>query len=355
MKQGAGNHRGLPAAACQNRPDMKVLLILLFLAAAGMGGWAWWEHRERTRLESELAAAVKQRDSLSRKVILGKGLAAGVVVDEAGPTGLTEKAKELGLDLEEKDDQKKPETARKPGDKSEDSGLPEVAKMLRDPAMRDTLRAQSEAYLDFEYRDLFDHVGLDEQKRDAVLALLKERLAKQTDLGLLAFDRKSSAEDRSKASAELAEFNSANDTRLKELLGDQYGQFDRFEKSQPEREQLKTLQAMLKDKSLTLDEATETKLMDAMYESRRDFKFERDLSDEDTLMPDDLSQEVVDRYLQEHDELQQQIGQKAKSILSPEQFEVFVKSQENQRQMTQLGLQVLRQMGGRDNTADGRN
>jgi hypothetical protein len=334
---------------------MKALLILLFLAAAGMGGWAWWEHRERTRLEDELAATKQQRDALSRRVILGKGMAAGVGVDEAGPTGLTEKAKELGLDLEEKDETKKPETAKKPGDKADGSGLPEVAKMLRDPAMRDTLRAQSEAYLDFEYRDLFDHLGLDEKKREAVLAVLKERLAKQTDLGLSALDKSGSAGDRQKASDELAKLTADTGAKLKELLGESYSQFDRFEKSQPEREQLKTLTSMLKDQSLSLDEATETKLMDAMYDTRSAFKFDRDLSDENTLSPEDLSQAVVDRYLQQNDELQQQIQQKAKTILSPEQFEVFVKSQENQRQVTQMGIQMLRQMTGEGKTADGRN
>jgi hypothetical protein len=334
---------------------MKTLLILLFLSAAGMGAWAWWEHRERTRLEDELAATKTQRDALSRRVILGKGMAAGVVVDEAGPTGLTEKAKELGLDLEEKEDSKKPEIARKPGEKSDGSGLPEVAKMLRDPAMRDTLRAQSEAYLDFEYRDLFDQLGLDEKKREAVLAILKERLAGQTDLGLAAFDKAGSAADRTKASSELAKLTADTDARLKELLGEQHPQFDRFENSQPEREQIKTLASMLKDKSLSLDETTETKLMDAMYETRRDFKFDRDLSDENALSLEDLSQAAVDRYLEQNDELQQQIQQKAKSILNPEQFEVFVKSQESQRRKAQEGLQVLRQMTGDGKSADGRN
>ena len=330
---------------------MKSLIILLLLASAGLGSWAWREHGERTRLEGELVAATRERDVLSRRIILGKGMAAGVVVDEAGPTGLTDKAKELGLDIEEKEDGK----AKSPGEKPTGTLTPDVAKMLRDPAMRDTIRAQSEAYLEFEYRDLFDLMNLDEKRREAVLAILKERVSKQTDLGLSAVDEKTSAADRKLASDDYTKFTADAESKLKELLGDGYAQFDRFEKSQPEREHLKTLNSMLKEKSLTLDEATETKLMDAMYETRRAFKFDRDLSDTARVQPNDLSRETVDRYAQQHMELQRQIQEKAKGILSAEQLEVFVKSQESQQQMSQLSLQMLRQMSGEGKTADGRN
>ena len=204
-------------------------------------------------------------------------------------------------------------------------------------------------------RDLFDLMNLDEKKREAVLAILKERVSKQTDLGLSAVDANTSAADRKLASDDYTKFTADAESKLKELLGDGYAQFDRFEKSQPEREHLKTLNSMLKEKSLTLDEATETKLMDAMYETRRAFKFDRDLSDTARVQPNDLSRETVDRYAQQHTDLQRQIQEQAKGILSAEQLEVFVKSQESQQQMSQLNLQMLRQMSGEGKTADGRN
>ena len=334
---------------------MKAILILLTLASAGLGGWAWWEHSQRTHLEGELAASLIERDKLAKKARLGTGMKSGVVINEDGPTGLSEKAKELGLDIEEKEEEAKPKLKKTPGEKSKEPAAPDIAKMLRDPAMRDTLRAQSEAFLDFEYRDLFEHMGLDDKKRDAVMAILKDRAARQTDLGLKATDAKATDAERSAASRDYTKFSVEAGAQLKELLGDGYSQFERFENSQPEREHLRTLTSLLKDKNLTLDEATESKLMDAMYDTRREFKFERDLTNTTSMLPTDLSTETIDHFLQQNEELQRQVQSKAKAILSEEQFAVFLKSQESQQQMTQLNIQMLRQMTGGGKGVDGRN
>jgi hypothetical protein len=336
---------------------MKALLVLLTLACASLGGWAAWEHYHRTRLEDELAASRVERDKLSRRAMLAGGMRSGVVISEDGPTGLSEKAKELGIKLEDEEDEKEAAGRKKnaPGEKSTDLEAPDMAKLLRDPAMREAIRAQTQAYLEFEYAGLFDLMGLDETKQDAVLKILKDRTDKQTDLGLKAVDPKTSPADRETAAADYAKFTAESEANLKELLGDNYSKFERFEKSEPEREQLKTLNSMLKEQNLALDETTETKLMDAMYNTRREFRFDNDLSDTATVAPNDLSAETVDRYVQQNEELQQQIQAKAKEILTPEQFEVFIKSQTNRQQVEQLGIQMLRQMTGNQKPADARN
>ena len=335
---------------------MKALLLLLTISCAGLGGLAFLEYSKRVELEAKLEASNVERENLARRAVLSAGLKSGVVISETGPTGLEEKAKELGFSLEEKAREKKKSTKKAPGEKStDDPESPDMAKTLRDPAMRDSLRAKSEAYLELEYRDLFELMNLDEKKRDQVMAILKERSGKQTDLGFLGVDPKVSAEERQSASAEYTAFTKESEAKIKELLGDSYSQFERFEKSQPEREHLKALNSMLKDKNLALDEATETKLMDAMFETRRNFQFDRDLSNAAALSPNDLSREAVDRYVQQTEELQKQVQAKAKEILTAEQFEVFVKSQVNQQQMTQLGIQMLRQMTGQSKEADARN
>jgi len=335
---------------------MKALLILLTFACAGLAGLAYSEYSKRMAAEARLADATEENTKLARRAVLSTGLKSGVVISETGPTGLEEKAKELGFSLEEEVKEKKPRLKKTPGEKSKaDPEAPDVAKMLRDPAMRDTLRAQSEAYLEFQYRDLFDMMHLDEKTRDQVMTILKDRSGKQTDLGFMGVDPKVSAADREAASAEYTKFNKESEASLKDLLGDNYSRFERFEKSAPEREHLKTLNSMLKEKNLTLDEATETKLMDAMYDTRRNFHFDHDLSDTAAVSPNNLSRETVDRYVQQTEELQKQVQAKAKDLLTPEQFDVFVKSQTSQQQMTQLGIQMLRQMSGQGKEADARN
>ncbi len=336
---------------------MKALTFLLFLAAAGLGGWGMWEHLERTRLAGEVAELVKERDTLAKTARLKTGLLAGMEVKGDGPTGLTDKLKDLGIPLEEEDKESAKPKGKAPGEKDTAAAgaLSEMMKMMRDPAMRDVLRAQTGAQLDMQYRDLFDNLDLDEGKREKVMELLKERLSAQMDIGFKATDKELTAEQRKEAAAAMEKTTAELNGKLKEALGDDYGKFERFEKSAPEREQLKLLNSMLKDKGLVLDEATETKLMDAMYNERQAFKFEADFSDASKLEPDAVSREQMDRYLAQNAELQQKIQQRAKEILSAEQQELFVKSQENQQQMMQLGLEMFRKMSGEETAPGGTN
>ena len=330
---------------------MKALTFLLFLTAAGLGSWAVWEHLENTRLETEVAALSKERDALAKTARIKTGLLAGMEVKGDGPAGLTDKLKDLGIPLEPEEKKAKPK-AKAPGEKETADVLPDMMKRMRDPAMRDILRAQTGAQIELQYRDLFDLLGLDEAKREKVTALLKERMSAQMDVGLKAMDKDLKPEERKAAAAELAKLSADLDAKLKESLGDDYGKFERFESSAPEREQLKLLNSMLKDKGLTMDEPTETKLMDAMYDERKAFKFDMDLSDPTRADPAALSQENLDRYLTQNAVLQQKIQDRAKGILGDEQFAQFVKSQENQQQMMQMGLEMFRKMSG-ESTAPG--
>lgn len=330
---------------------MKALTFLLFLAAAGLGGWAFYEHLERTRLEKEVAELSSERDALAKTARLKTSLVAGMEVKSDGPGGLTDKLKDLGIPLEPEEKKKEKSKGKTPGEK-DTAAVPDMMKMMRDPAMRDMLRAQTGAQLELQYRDLFDMLGLDDGKREKVLGLLKDRLSAQMDLGFKMPDKSLTDEQRQAAAAGLEKTTADLTDQLKEALGDEYGKFERFEKSAPEREQLKLLNSMLKDKGLTLDEATETKLMDAMFNEREAFKFEMDLSGPAKLAPDAISRENMDRYLAQNAELQQKIQQRAKEILSAEQHEQFVKSQENQQQMMQLGVEMMRKMSGEE-TAPG--
>lgn len=333
---------------------MKALTFLLFLTSAGLGGWAFWEHLERTRLEKEVAELAKERDALARTARLKTSLLAGMEVKGDGPTGLLDKLKDLGIPLEPEDKKEEKPKGKTPGEKDTAGALPDMMKMMRDPAMRDMVRAQTGAQIELQYRDLFDVMGLDDGKREKVLGLLKDRLSAQMDLGFKIPDKEMTGEQRKAAAADLEKATADVNARLKESLGDEYGKFERFEKSAPEREQLKLLNSMLKDKGLVLDEATETKLMDAMYNEREAFKFEEDLSGAAKLAPEAISREQMDRYLAQNAELQQKIQQRAKEILSAEQHEQFVKSQENQQQMMQLGLEMMRKMSGGETAPGGK-
>lgn len=329
---------------------MKALTFLLFLAAAGLGAWAVREYLERTRLEAELSGVKSERDKFAKTARTKTSLIAGMEVKEDGPRGL----KDLGIPL---DDEEKPEeepAGKKPGEKDTAAAASDMLKSMRDPAMLDRLRVQALAQLEMQYGGFFDVMGLDEAKRDALMDILKSRAATRLDLGFKTMDRGLAVDDRHAASAELAKANDEANRKLRELFGQDYPKFERFEASAPEREQIKRLNAMLKEKGLVMDEVTESKLTEAIYDVRQAFKFDRDLTDLSRLAPQDLSEQAVGRYLEQNAVLQQQVQAKAKEILSAAQFEEFVKAQEIQSQLTQTEIQMWQQMTGNSKSTEGK-
>jgi hypothetical protein len=218
-----------------------------------------------------------------------------------------------------------------------------MAEMMRTPEARSAMRAQMRVQLENEYRDLFDEMGLDEKTADAVLGLLSDRtMAQMESVTAAGGDAKEREAMAAKVKAETAKA----DTALREKLGSGYATFERFERSAPERQQLKLVKAAFRDKGIDFDEATESKLMDTMYEVRSGWNFEHDFSDPSRIDPTALNEEAMNRYVEENAKMQAAVEEKVQGILSAEQFEAFRAAQRQQQEMMQMGLRMSRGMFG---------
>lgn len=316
------------------------LAAVLFLAALGLGGWATWEHRQRTELQAKLASALEERDVL--RVTAGKKLALNTKteVKSDGPEGLgPDHAK--ALEEETKGTEKPAEDSKNP--------MAGMAKMMKDPAMKEMMKGQMRTQMDFMYRDLFDMLGLDEDKKEKLTKMLVDRTGAGMELGMAMMSgEKPSPEEAKRMSEEMKVATEASNKALKELLGDDdYGKFDQFEKSQPERQQLSTLNSQLKDKGIGLSEESESQLMDAMFQERTNFKYDVDFSDQKAFDPEKFTAPNMSRYQEQQEVLRGKIMERAGTILSPDQMEIFRKSQEQQAAMEKMGMEMgLKMMGG---------
>jgi hypothetical protein len=259
-------------------------------------------------------------------------------VKQDGPEGLgPEHAKALE---EETKGQEKPAA----GDENPMSAM---AKMMKDPAMREVMKSQMRSQVDFMYRDLFDLLGLDAGKQEQLTKLLVDRAGAGMDLGFsMMGGEKISDEERKKKTEAMAAATAESDQALKELLGDDYAKYDSFEKSQPERQQLNTLNGLLKDKGIALSEEAESKLMDTMFKERTSFKYDVDLSDQKTMDPKKFTAENLSRFQEQQAVLRGQILSKVEPILTTDQLEVFRKSQEQQAAMEKMGMEMAQKMMG---------
>jgi len=313
--------------------NSKGLTLSMFLAAVGLGSWAGWEHLQRTGLEAKLNSLTQERDVL--RITAGKkiALSSKTEVKSDGPEGLgPEHAKELAEETRDK---------TKPGEAAAEAKNP-MAEMMKDPAMKEMIKQQMRSSMDLLYRDLFDMLGLGSDKQDQLSKLLADRSSAGMDLGLAMMGgKKPSKEEMKEKTDALKAQTDVSDKAIKDLLGeDAYSKFEVYEKSQPERQQLKALSGQLKDKGLTLSEQAETQLMDAMYQERTNFQYDVDLGDQKDFNMDKFTQENMERYAGQQAALQEKIFARAGTILSPEQLSVFAESQKQQAAMAKAGMEM---------------
>ena len=324
---------------------MKAPSFLALALIAGLGSWAFWEHRTNESLRAEIAALKDTVTRLDKTARLKVSLATGSEVDATGPRGLGDIAPDTSPPAA-------PEAAI-PGKKAPTDPGDIMAQMLKNPAAREAMKAQTRAQLESEYADLFAQMGLDEATADAVMKLVADRALAQMDAALT-MGGESDEEARKAAAAAIKDTQEKAEKALREKLGDKYATLERFEKSAPERQQLKLVRSAFKDKGIAFDEATESKLMDTMFGVRSGWKFDHDFSDPARLTPNSLTDAAMDSYLDQSAKMNEAVLAEVKTFLSPEQFEAFRTAQQQQQEMMQMGMKMSRGLlgGGRKQQGD---
>ena len=85
-----------------------------------------------------------------------------------------------------------------------------------------------------------------------------------------------------------------------------------------------------------------------MYQERTQFKYDHNFAEQKNFDPEKLTGENLNRFSEQQQELRSKILGRAADILSPEQLEVFRKSQDQQAAMEKMGLEMgLKMMGGK--------
>lgn len=315
---------------------MKATVVLSLAIISGLGIFAAWQHDLIVRQNTKIESLNNTVDALEKAARLKVSLAAGSEVDPKGPRGLGD------LVPPDASPDASPDKSKDKAPDASPGGV--MAEMMKNPAARDALKAQTRAQLENEYRDLFDSLGLDEATADAVMKIIADRAISQMDS---AFAMSSgSPEAKAAAAATIKAEADKAEAALKEKLGPNYASLEKFEKSAPERQQLKIVKSAFKDKGLDFDEATEAKLMDSLYETRSNWKFEHDYSNPANLSPDALNEEALNRYAEENAKMQESVETKVREFLSPEQLDAFRSAQKQQQEMMQLGLKMSRGMFG---------
>lgn len=309
---------------------MNRLTLPLFAICLGLAGWAVWEHLERDKLSSRVVELEKFTAKSRIPEKHETRAAAEVASSDAASTVKAAKGS----------------AAVKPGEEGK-SMADSLAKMMSDPKMRDAMKSQASMGIDIVYRDLFDLLNLPEPKRSQFEKLIREKATAGMEIGFSMMGSKKTPEEMKEISSKLAAQTKEMDDKIKDLIGEEdFNKVKRYEDSTNERMQIKTFSTMLASKNLEMDEATESKLMDAMYDERKNFPFASNFSNQQNTDMMRFTPENMTRFGEEYGQLSQSVVKRAEGILSAPQLELFRQSQEQTATMTKMHIEMAGKMFG---------
>ena len=228
------------------------------------------------------------------------------------------------------------------------SMMKSMAEVMTDPAMKDVMRQQQRIALKGMYGDLFSELGLTPEDEDTMMELLLDKQMVNMDLGMQMMTGSLSQEERKAVGEQIVESIASIDAEIEEFLGPEtFASYELFVDSQQERMQLNAFKNSLRNSEEPLSFEAEEQLMNAMYETRKNFDFSTDFGTEANPNPEawlGFNEEAADQMISEMRRLNEQIAGKAASILSPGQLEAFRGAQENQVRMQEMGIRMGLQM-----------
>lgn len=235
-------------------------------------------------------------------------------------------------------------TAAKPS-----NPLSMIAKMFEDPEMKQAMAAQQKAALgpmiDKMYGKLFGDLRLTPDQTASLKEMLLNKQSAGAEIGLSMLSEGADADPAKTADLgkKVKAASDAADAEIKTFLGDEkYAQYKAYEKTTADRLAVSGFKDQL-GAGAALTAEQEQQLIDAMSQTRENFKFTTDFSDKSKL-PGNIStmfnEENVNRFIQEMDELNQHYVGNAQNILTPDQLESFRKHLNNQQAMQKMGMQM---------------
>lgn len=323
-----------------------VLIVVLLVAAVALGGYVIQNNRKAAQAEAQRIAA--EKELLAAKAAKAEEEHNASALREKLEAAQAESAANAGAAAKltvalTNQVQATEATNAKPANP--------FAEMFKNPEMREMIKNQQKTVMggmiDKNYADFFKSMNLTPEQQKAMKDLLLDKMLGNADLGMEMMSGEMTAEKRSELTKKMKEASDAINQQLKEMLGaENYSQFESYEKGIPDRMALEQFKGQL-TADMALNANQEQSLLDAISNERQSFKFTTDFSNQQDFSEDIFSKFTEDRmnlYFQEQDQLNQRILARVQPILSQDQYNSYAKSLKNQQDMMKMGLKMAQQM-----------
>ena len=229
-----------------------------------------------------------------------------------------------------------------------------MAKMFKDPKMREMMKTQQKAFMGpmiaKQYDEFFKSANLSADDTEQLKKLMTDKMLVGADQGLAMMDDSVSDQGRADLGKKVKAESDDYDAQIKTLLGDNYPAYKTYEESVPNRTEVNQFNDQLSgDNALTADQKTQ--LIKEMGDERSAFKWTTDYTKNKT--PEDgdyakmFSEEKLNTYTQEKEQFDNEFLAKAQKILTPDQATKYADFQKNQRDMQMMGMKMAASMFGK--------
>jgi hypothetical protein len=227
-----------------------------------------------------------------------------------------------------------------------------IGEMFKNPELKEMLKNQQKSVLgpmlDKNYGKLFSDLHLSAEQTATFKDLLLNKQLGAAEIGMSMFSDDSDGTNRTALVQQVKAAGDAADAQIKDFLGDDnFAQYQAYEKTMGERMVVSGLKDQLGTGPTALTDEQEQQLVQALTQTRENFKFTTDLSDKSKFTGDFASfftEDKVNTYFQELDQLDQQYQAGAQGILSADQLSAFGKYLNSQQTLQKAGMQMAVKM-----------
>ena len=297
---------------------------------------------------SEIADLKRQLDD-SQKVL---------VASETEKQGLVEQIEDLDSQLSLATAQSmqfaenvEPEALAEGNDSSANSSRrinPGMTELMENPTFNKIMVASQRATLEVLYDDLADFLVLDEKEKKYFMDLLVARQMVRVEGAMKMMSGQLNQEERKAMQAEMKASNEQTGEEMEYFLNneDDLEEWKFYEKTIGERMALSGYKQALAQSDMPLDAGVDRQLVEIMHAEKEKFSFSSDLHDQEStdMSPNRFSPDNIDAFEEDLKDLDTLIAERVLELLSSGQFEQFLASQEQMRNLQVSQLRMASQM-----------
>jgi len=218
-----------------------------------------------------------------------------------------------------------------------------LSKMMKDPNMREFMRAQQKIALKKMYGPLIADLKLPPEQSQKLSDLLLDQQMKTLERSQDMF--KDGNVDFKKAAEVSKDSENESEAAFQELLGpEKFAEFQEYKKTMGERMQLGQFKEQMQEAGSPIADEQAKQMIAVMKEERERYPpaFDKD-KDPAALFAD----EGMEKHFEWQEEVNRRVQERLGNVLSPEQLKAYAASQEQQLSMQKFGMKMAREMFGK--------